>query len=1065
MSITTIQKRLSSTLSALVGIALFLIITVTQHVAQNPQRPSPVGHVNDFARVIDEPTRIRLENVLQNLKQKAKVDFYVATVEATNGVDIFDYSRQLATDWNVGARNSTSKSLLLVVSVENKSSFTQFSRVMQADLPDGVLGAMSLRMRSPLSAGRFAEAIDSGVQHFVGSVAQRMGFDVQELDRPIATAAATSVSETQPQPVPVSSTDPAASRPRVVSEAQTPAENQTPSTAQNEERPTETPTTSPVETKKPETKAKATKAPSRPPQQTQTSTTAESTIDEDESEEVELTLTLPLAKRADKLKTFIETHPNSKAKPRAIELLISTHAGLGDQFLKNGDIENGVKQLQLAIAEAEPNISDQLFSGVIGQIPSNLYLRNQTIAALDAAKSIETKFGNDPKRLLIVAGFYLGIELGDEAARVASLAVKLAPDMAEAHRVLALGLHVDLRLEEAAEEYKKTIELDPTSKLSKSSLADLTRASGKPEEALALYNELLKADPKDRNATAGMVLSLFELGRKEEANAALEAAIAAEPRNLALLSGTAYWMAAHENYEKAVELARRAIEIEPRYTWSHIALVRSLLGLKKPIGAERTMRFAKQYGKFPTLTYELANVLASMGFYDEAAETLKESFSLEEDRIATNMAGRIPATDPSFLSLLSHERRASIYQVTAADTASNAKMLRDLLALATALTPAPDGKLNEEKISAAAREFGSGTDAMKTYRQVYAASRLLRHNVALSTALELAQEAKKGVDAALDLVVATSAVQADEYRDMRAQALANGKIPDIADAQRSVLSGILRGRIEDITGWILFNQDKTTEAVEYLKRASTILPSGTPAWRNAMWHLGVAFEQAGNNNEALESYIQSYNTGVKDPNRRTTIERLYRKINGNLYGLDDRIGAAALSSGASTTGDKPAGSSATSTSSPETGSATPTSTLEKTPTPETPTSEAPKVEPTPSPTPTETQPSTPQPEPISEEALKAAGSRLRSNIKITGRVLDASRNGIANVVVVLISPSGSVLASTTDNEGNYTFTVMPSPKTYRVIPSKDGYTFSPVDKTFVGLIDDQRGINFIGTGP
>jgi hypothetical protein len=127
--------------------------------------------------------------------------------------------------------------------------------------------------------------------------------------------------------------------------------------------------------------------------------------------------------------------------------------------------------------------------------------------------------------------------------------------------------------------------------------------------------------------------------------------------------------------------------------------------------------------------------------------------------------------------------------------------------------------------------------------------------------------------------------------------------------------------------------------------------------------------------------------------------------------------------------------------------------------------------PTPTPEPTVTPTTTPagessrptQPNPITDEELRSAASRLRSNIKITGRVLDSSGSGISNVVVVLVSPSGSVLASTTDNEGFYSFTVTPSQKTYRLIPSKDGFTFSPVDKVFSGLIDDQKGIDFTGT--
>jgi tetratricopeptide (TPR) repeat protein len=549
---------------------------------------------------------------------------------------------------------------------------------------------------------------------------------------------------------------------------------------------------------------------------------------------VELTLTLPLAKRAQTLKSFLETHPDSKARPRAKELLLSTYAGLGDQFLKNGDVENGIKHLQLAIDEAEPTISDKLFNGVIGQIPPNLYARGQSEAAFKAADKIEAKFGSNPKHLLVIAGFYLGLELGDQAARVAGLAVNLAPDMAEAHRVLALSNHVDLKLDEAGAEYKKTIALDPSSRVSRSSLADIMRANSKAEEALALYEDLLKSDPKDRSAIAGKVLCLFELGRKEEATTALEAALTSEPRNLALLSGVAYWYAAHSNYEKSFDFARRAIAIEPRYTWAQIALVRSLIGMKNPVGAERALRYAKQYGKFPTLNYELATVLAAMGFYDEAAAVLTEAFAIKDGQIETYLASRIYARDDSFIDLLSPERRASIFQPTPADTRANSKALKGLLALTNALFPATEGaKVDEDKAAAAAREFGSGTDTMRTYRQLYAANRLLRYSVALPTALELAEEAKKGVDSALDAFVATSAVQADEYRDLRAQALVTGNVPDIADAERSVLSSLLRGRIEDTIGWILFNQEKNAEAIEHLKRAATILPKETPSWRNA----------------------------------------------------------------------------------------------------------------------------------------------------------------------------------------------------------------------------------------
>ena len=183
----------------------------------------------------------------------------------------------------------------------------------------------------------------------------------------------------------------------------------------------------------------------------------------------------------------------------------------------------------------------------------------------------------------------------------AETAVKLAPDLAEAHRILAVGLHISLRLDEAAAEYKRTLELDPDveglARQSRRSLSCL----GQSRRSTCALQRTTRSRSERRAARAGKVISLLELSRTEEANSALDAALTADPRNLPLLAGTAYWFAAHDNNEKAFDLARRAIAIEPRYTWAQVALSRAYLGLKRPLNAERAMRYARQYGKFPTL--------------------------------------------------------------------------------------------------------------------------------------------------------------------------------------------------------------------------------------------------------------------------------------------------------------------------------------------------------------------------------------------------------------------------------------------------------------------------------
>lgn len=1059
-----VLKRL---LTVIAAVGLFLLISANPS-AQSKKLPLPGSHVSDFAGVIDADTKTRLENLLRGLREKSKIDLYVAIVDSTGAQEISAFSQQLARDWNLGAKTSRTKSLLLVISAASKSSFTQFSRMAQPDLPDGVLGEMSYRMSGPLSDGRFAEAVDSGVRVFANALAEKIGFKVSDIETSsVATNTSPVVTDT-PEPVLVSAKDGPRTRPRVVSDAPKAVATPPPDPPRTEPTPTETPAPESATTELPKTEPSPAESPktevvetpktdtarsgrNRPAATSKTSPVPKKTAAEiaeeelDEIDEVELTLTKPLPQRAVLLKEFLDTHPNSKARPRAIELLISTHAGLGDQKLKNGDIAGGIEQLMRAIEEADTSISDKLFSGVIAQIPMNLFLRGERAAAFRAAQNVEAKFGNDAKRLLAVAGFYFGIERGSDTVRVAENAVKLAPDLAEAHRILAVGLHMSLRLDEAAAEYKKTLELDPGSKVSRVSLADMYRAAGKTEEALSLYNEQLAAHPQDKAARAGKVISLFELNRADEANSALEAALADDPRNLPLLSGTAYWLAAHNNYEKALDLALKATAIESRYTWAQIALARALVGVNRPLDAERALRYARQFGKFPTLTYELANVLASMGLYEEAAEVLRDSFTVKDDLIHTLLAGHLPATDESFLNLLALERRAGIYQSTSADSAANAKTMKALLAFNTAITPADGEKIKEAAAVAAAKEFAAGDDNMRPYRQIYAASRLVRNGVGIGTALDLIAEARKATDEALKVPVRTLAVQADEFRDLRATAIASGNVPDVAPAPAEVLANIYKGRLEDLEGWALFNDEKYPEAITHLKKAAEILPAETPAWRTALWHLGVTLEQSGEKEQALEAYIKSYR-GEPAPSavRRSVIEQLYKRVNGSLDGLNEKLGTVTA---ATTPASQP-------TTTPE--AAKPEAPKEETPKPETLTSE---------PTPSATPAATPSPQPMSDETLRNAASRLRSNIKITGHIVDANKVGIANVVVVLISPSGAVLASTTDNEGIYSFKVAPSEKTYRVIPSLDGYTFTPIDRTLPGLFEDLKGIDFVGTKP
>jgi tetratricopeptide (TPR) repeat protein len=921
----------------------------------------PSGHINDFAGVLDAPTKQQLERVLENLKQRTGIDFVIATVKTSGSQDLYDYSLSVANDWAIGVPVNPNKSILLVLAADNGKFFTQLSKGARAVLPDSLVGDMGHRMRQRIESVGYSQGLVTGIQVFSNGLGEWHKFSFADLDAPagenvttqqqrprtVASPSAEQIAKATgtptetpapartPEPSPSTAPEPSptvAAAPPVIESPQPSASPESspslsPSTQPAEppasplpseaapspvstpevipqpsvatlasptpEAPKEVRTATPVESPaaqvSPSEVAKDSPRPNRTAPDRRTSQPANP---EDEKEEVELTLTLPPDKRIEALKAFIAAHPRSVAVPRANELIIVAHAMLGDQKLKAGDIEGGKQQFRLAISEAPSDIPDRLFVEVIARIPTNLFLRGQQVAATEAAHQAEALAKLNHIRLLAVAEYYLAIEDAKEAGRLAELAVQSAPDSAAAHQTLGAARHIGLRLEEAEAEYARALALDPKSGTARLALADLRRSNGKAEAALTLYREHLQADPRSYSARAGVVLSLLELGKKDEGEVELNSALQdkAKPGNLPLLVGVAYWYLAHNEPARGLEFALRAVALEPRYSWAQIALARAHVANRRPQDAETSLRFVRQFSRFATLDYELASMLAQLGLYDEAVQELSRSFTIKNGLIETKLAGRNVASAASFTELLAPERRAAIFQARPADTEENAKMLKALLALHNALNGTDGRTAGEDELSAIAQDFTAGNDAMRTFRQVYVAGKLVDKRVALSTAVDVLEQAIRGVEVALSEPVATIAVQADELGDIRARAFARGGTANVPDAPRSALSGLLRGRIEDLAGLALFNLDKPADAVAHLRRAISAAPEGTPLMRSAQWHLGAALEASGKSDQALLYYIKSYVAGPPDQARRSVIENAYKKVNGSLDGLDDKIG-------------------------------------------------------------------------------------------------------------------------------------------------------------------------------
>lgn len=594
--------------------------------------------------------------------------------------------------------------------------------------------------------------------------------------------------------------------------------------------------------------------------------------------------------KTDLLKAFIIDFPESANHQRARELLVVARAAAGDEKFRIGEREAGIALFREALADAPTPFPSRLFDEIISKFPASLFFRGEREEAIRAAGVIEKQVADDAARLTQLANFYLSIEDGTEAKRLAESAIAIKPESADAYQALGLANRLSFDLDAAAAAFAKGAEINPGSDAIKRNLAEMYRALGKPAEAEAIYRELLSVSPGDLAAKTGAILALFDRGERAAAEIELSEALEANPNNVILLAGAALWYAANDDPEKAASYAEKAASLEPRYVWSHIALGRSRMRQNDPLAAERAFLAARRFGNFPTLEYELAEARLSAGFYRDAAEGLAKTFSIVDGRISTRLGGRILREAETFDELLSSETRASVFTALPEIMPETSGHIRALLEFSQLISGAATNENMAEQAAAAADGFTAGTDKMKLHRQLYAASALLERSIAPEKVLALTLEATGTVEQGLEIKQPSAAVMASELYETRQIAFARDEFLKIPEIPRNTLSNILRGRIEELAGWALFRMEKYPESLVRLRRAITVLPEKSAWWRSTLWRLGSAYEANGKPEEALDSYVKAYLDDKPSAIRYVIIESLYKKIKGNTDGLNDLIG-------------------------------------------------------------------------------------------------------------------------------------------------------------------------------
>jgi uncharacterized protein len=161
-----------------------LLLTAVNALAQTTQSPlpAPTGYVNDYVGVIDRTTKGQLETTLTNLDREQKIQFAVAVVDTTGGQEIFAYSLAVARGWGIGSKDTNKPSLLLLVAIKDRKYFTQISRHLEGDLPDGLVGEIQREKLVPaFRESDYGRGIRETIYEYIRTVARKQGFSTDKI--------------------------------------------------------------------------------------------------------------------------------------------------------------------------------------------------------------------------------------------------------------------------------------------------------------------------------------------------------------------------------------------------------------------------------------------------------------------------------------------------------------------------------------------------------------------------------------------------------------------------------------------------------------------------------------------------------------------------------------------------------------------------------------------------------------------------------------------------------------------------------------------------------------------
>jgi uncharacterized protein len=160
-----------------IRVAILLLTLPLLLPAEPVSQLRPTDYVNDFARVLDQSTIAQLDDICQQIEQKAHAQIAVVTVNSLDRPDIQSYAVDLFHQWGIGSK-ATDHGVLILLAVQDRKYWVEVGYGLEPILPDGKVGGFGREAVPLLKQNDYGGAVSLLTSRVADVIAQDAGIEL-----------------------------------------------------------------------------------------------------------------------------------------------------------------------------------------------------------------------------------------------------------------------------------------------------------------------------------------------------------------------------------------------------------------------------------------------------------------------------------------------------------------------------------------------------------------------------------------------------------------------------------------------------------------------------------------------------------------------------------------------------------------------------------------------------------------------------------------------------------------------------------------------------------------------